>query len=532
MNTTVAHTQHLPLVDTAPERLDALPGHAAVRLNAVSLRYPGGVQALADVSLSIAPGEHVALIGPSGSGKSTLLRCLAGALAPDSGAIDIPGRAAVIYQDLRLVKQRTALQNVLDGALSRTPFWRTLCHAPDRDDLARAKCLLTRVGLEGRMEHRVSRLSGGEQQRVAIARALMQDPALLLADEPVAALDRANAHQILQLITELAHERGLTVVSVLHDPPLAQRYADRLVGLESGRLCPARLEPALPELHVLDCPEETPGTAAATLSEPAAERPAWFGPLRFFGAAAAAVLIYAWAVAGLDLQARQLQEAGPNMAAFLQGLLPASWSEVAALPWSSLMASLLETLQMSLLGTTAGVLLAIPLAAMAAENIGPVWMRVPMRFALNIVRTVPSLIWALLFVAAVGVGSFAGILALTCYSIGYLTKFFYEGFEAVDPGPPGALKELGASGSQRFLHAVWPAARPAFLSSSLFMLEYNVRAASVLGIVGAGGIGFYLMMFAEYRNFTAVLACLVLLLIVVQTMDTISKRLRAWLVSP
>jgi len=210
--------------------------------------------------------------------------------------------------------------------------------------------------------------------------------------------------------------------------------------------------------------------------------------------------------------------------------MPESFEEVQAVPWSNLVASLIETAQMSLIGTTAGVLLSLPLAALAAENTAPRWLRTPMRALLNVVRTVPSLVWGLLFVAAVGAGTLAGVLALTAYSIGYLTKFFYEALEGVDPGPPNALREMGASGLQRFVTAVWPAARPALLSSSLFMLEYNVRAASVLGIVGAGGIGFYLIMFANFRNFTGMLACLALLLAVVQVMDLVSRRLRGWLV--
>jgi len=511
------------------QQRDSVEGNGGVSLRDVSYTYPSGVKALRNISLSIRPGEHVAILGPSGSGKSSLLRCLSGVIVPDSGVVETPGAVAVIHQDLRLVKQRTALQNVLDGALARTSLLRSFTSGPTATEKARAIALLARVGLGERVYHRVSRLSGGEQQRVAIARALMQDPAMLLADEPVASLDRANAKQIMSLITDLAHEHQLTVVSVLHDPYLAQQYADRLIGLEAGVIGEARIESAGPNLQVVESHEALAETdAAAAPIEP--ERPAWFKPLSFAGAAFAVAVLYFWSVASLDISGRQMQDAGPNMLVFLQGLLPTSWASIAELPWGSLIASLVETLQMSLIGTTAGVLLAIPLSAMAAENIGPIWLRVPMRFCLNIVRTVPSLIWALLFVAAVGVGSFAGILALTFYSIGYLTKFFYEAFEAVDPGPPSALKEMGANGAQRFFNAVWPAARPAFLSSSLFMLEYNVRAASVLGVVGAGGIGFYLMMFAEYRNFTAVLACLILLLVVVQIMDTVSKRLRAWLV--
>jgi phosphonate transport system permease protein len=127
----------------------------------------------------------------------------------------------------------------------------------------------------------------------------------------------------------------------------------------------------------------------------------------------------------------------------------------------------------------------------------------------------------------VGLGPFAGVLALVAYSIGYLTKFFYEAFEAVDPGPPDALREIGASGLQRFLHAVWPAGKPAILSSCLFMFEYNVRAASVLGIVGAGGIGQELKTSVEWANWHVVGVILLMLGAVVLVLDAISGRIRA-----
>src|SRR5690606_34056642 len=154
---------------------------------------------------------------------------------PTAGSVRTIGRVATIHQDLRLVKQRTALQNVLHGAMGRLPLHRTMLRFP-REERQRAIQLLERVGLSHRINTRVSRLSGGEQQRVAIARALMQDPAILLADEPVASLDNANARAIMKLLNELQKERGITLITVLHDCALAETFADRIIGLEAGRL--------------------------------------------------------------------------------------------------------------------------------------------------------------------------------------------------------------------------------------------------------------------------------------------------------
>jgi phosphonate transport system permease protein len=151
----------------------------------------------------------------------------------------------------------------------------------------------------------------------------------------------------------------------------------------------------------------------------------------------------------------------------------------------------------------------------------------PVRAALNLWRSVPSIVWALLFVAAVGLGAMAGVLGLVAYSVGYLTKFFYEAFEGAETAAAGALAELGASGPKRFVHAVWPVALPALAGAILFMLEYNVRAASVLGIVGAGGIGHDLKLAVDWSNWHVVGAILALLALAVLAVDAFSAWARA-----
>ena len=527
------------------QRIAAMDNAApAVRLDGVSVTYPAGVTALRAVTMQVEPGRHMAILGASGSGKSTLLGLLTGRVQATEGHVDCEGRIATIHQDLRLVKQGSALENVLHGAMGRQPLWRTLVRFP-ATERRRAEELLQRVGLGHRVHSPVGRLSGGEQQRVAIARALMQDPAILLADEPVASLDAGNARAIMQLLSDLQRERGLTLISVLHDCELAETFADRIVGLQAGQIVhDARADEngsveemrGMPMLRgfrrfnacracetVLD---GAPGPAELTGASP---------PLRvlqFIGIAILLVALYAWSISGLDISERDTEGFFTQIIAFSARLAPQSWAQVESIDWLALGQSLLSTLQMVLLGTTLAVLISWPMAALAARNVGPLWLRGPMRFVLNVIRSVPSIIWALLFVSAVGLGVFAGVLALTAYSIGYLTKFFYEAFEQVDAGPPDALREIGASGPQRFLHAVWPASRAAVLSSSLFMLEYNVRAASVLGVVGAGGIGYDLKIHIEYGNYHVVGAILVLLVAIVLVMDGISRQLRARVMRP
>jgi len=533
--------------DTDPAAQDA----AAFHLRGLDMSYAGPVHALRQVDLVVRAGSHVAILGPSGSGKTTLLGCLSGRLRHSAGEIERHGRIATIYQDLRLVKQRSAFQNVLHGAMGRLPLWRMLLRFPAHER-RRAVQLLERVGLGHRIHTRVGRLSGGEQQRVAIARALMQEPANLLADEPVAALDGANASAIMHLLSELQRERGLTLVSVLHDRILAETHADRILSFDAGRIVhDERADDA--RGRSAEAPEAPTGLrgfrrfdachacqSIAAAAEPAAAdsarpRPR---PLRYALAAAIILGIYAWALGGLQIEVRgasgplsAIAIAAADVFAFAGKLIP-STAQLAAINWPALGESLLDTLRMALVGTTLAVFVAWPLAALAARNVGPRWIRPVCRFALNAIRSVPSIIWALLFVGAVGLGPFAGVLALVAYSLGYLTKFYYEAFEAVDAGTPDALREIGAGGLASFLHAIWPASRAAVLSSSLFMLEYNVRAASVLGIVGAGGIGHELKIHTEWGNWHVVGAILLVLGVVVLVLDAVSSRIRARIMRP
>lgn len=192
-----------------------------------------GRKVLAGVDLTVSRGEFVAVLGANGSGKSTVLRCAVGLQPPDSGSIEVDGGAAMVFQQIHLVRRRSAVDNVCAGALGRLPLHRSLVF--DRETRQEAMACLDRVGLAARAADRAGRLSGGQQQRVAIARALCQRATVILADEPVSALDPSAAEQVVALLASLASE-GLAVLAVLHQPDLARRFAHRIVGLSEGRV--------------------------------------------------------------------------------------------------------------------------------------------------------------------------------------------------------------------------------------------------------------------------------------------------------
>jgi phosphonate transport system ATP-binding protein len=223
----------------------------AVRLHQVTKDFDK-TRALDAVDLTVPAGQMLAILGASGSGKSTLLRTLNGLVAPTSGTVYVLGydvtsargqqmrklRCGVgfIFQQFGLVGRLTVMENVLSGALGRIRFPRAGVLAYPRQLRLDALSHLERVGLADRAFQRSDTLSGGQQQRVAIARTLMQNPTVLLADEPVASLDPESSASVMSLLLEICQEKGLTVITSLHQVELAKGWANRLVGMRAGRI--------------------------------------------------------------------------------------------------------------------------------------------------------------------------------------------------------------------------------------------------------------------------------------------------------
>ncbi len=210
--------------------------------------------ALTEASLVVDPGEALALVGPSGAGKTTLLRLLNASQAPTSGSVCVDyrrldalsphelravrARIGFVHQDLALVPNYRVLQNVIAGSLGRLGFAGAVRAMlfPKRAEVLRAATILERVGIGAKLYQRTDSLSGGERQRVALARALFQEPSALLLDEPVSSVDPARARDMVELVTAISRERGITLVVSIHDIGLARENFPRLVGLRSGRI--------------------------------------------------------------------------------------------------------------------------------------------------------------------------------------------------------------------------------------------------------------------------------------------------------
>ena len=223
---------------------------ALLEIRGLRKTYPTGERALDGVDVSVDAKQVVAILGLSGSGKSTLLRCINRLVEPDEGSVVLDGtdvtsldlramrrtrrRMGMIFQEFNLVERLTVLENVLCGRLGFTSTWRAVTRAFPRPDIEHALHLCHRVGLIDHVRKRADQLSGGQRQRVGIARALIQDPKILLVDEPTSSLDPKIGAEVMDLMTSIAKEENVPMLISVHDLGLAKRYSNQIVGLQGG----------------------------------------------------------------------------------------------------------------------------------------------------------------------------------------------------------------------------------------------------------------------------------------------------------
>ena len=237
------------------------------------------------------------------------------------------------------------------------------------------------------------------------------------------------------------------------------------------------------------------------------------------------ILVLAWAAWDTGADPMRLVRGLPWIADFLRRMLP---PDLAVLPAAIKGAAV--TVEIALLGTAAAAVLALPLGFLSARNVATPPIFYPARTVLNLFRSVDTLVYALIFVAAVGLGPFPGVLAVVAYTTTSLAKLYSEAIEGIEPGPVDAITATGATRLQILRFGVLPQVLPLFLSYVLYRLETNIRAATVLGFVGAGGIGFYLQTYLRMIDYPAASTALLVTIVMVMVVDAISSKVRARLV--
>ena len=239
----------------------------------------------------------------------------------------------------------------------------------------------------------------------------------------------------------------------------------------------------------------------------------------------AVLAVLLWSAVGTEISLGRMIEGLPYMWDFVRRMVPPDLSVL-----GNALRGAVQTIQIAVVGTAVAAVLALPVGFAAARNVAPRWLFYGARLVLNTFRAVDTLVYALFFVAAVGLGPFPGVLAVVVYTATVLGKLYSEAIEAIEPGPVEAVRATGASALQVLRWGVLPQILPQFLSFTLYRFETNIRAAAVLGFVGAGGIGFYIQTYLRLLNYPAAATVLLVLIVLVMIVDFASSRLRARLV--
>ena len=240
---------------------------------------------------------------------------------------------------------------------------------------------------------------------------------------------------------------------------------------------------------------------------------------------AVVVALFLWSAWETELSLSRMVEGLPYMADFLQRMFPPDLSVLGNAGRGAL-----QTLQIAVVGTAVAAVAALPLGFLAARNVAPAWLFYGVRSLLNALRAIDTLVYALFFVAAVGLGPFPGVLAVVAYTTMILAKLYSEAIEAIDPGPVEAATAAGATRLQVLRFGVVPQLLPLFISFTLYRFETNIRAAAILGFVGAGGIGFYIQTYLRMLNYPAASTVLLILIALVMAVDFTSSRIRQRLI--
>jgi len=234
---------------------------------------------------------------------------------------------------------------------------------------------------------------------------------------------------------------------------------------------------------------------------------------------------FVWSARATEVSATRMAEGLPFMLDFIRRMIPPDPSVI-----GNAVTGAIQTIEIALVGTGVAAVLALPMAFAAARNAAPPGLFYATRLVLNAFRAIDTLVYALFFVAAVGLGPFPGVLAVVAYTATVLAKLYSEAIEAIDPGPVEAVRAAGARPLQVLRWGVLPQLVPQFLSFTLYRFETNIRAAAILGFVGAGGIGFYIQSYLRMLNYPAASTVLLVLVVLVMLVDFASSRLRARLV--
>ena len=450
-----------------------------MELRNVTKYYHGTVPALANASFSVAEGEFVAVIGPSGAGKSTLLRCINRMIELTGGEISFEDviasklnkkdlrklrtKIGMIFQHYNLVDKLTVIENVLHGRLGYKSTLAGILGRYSREEKNQAFRIINLLGLDDQVYQRCDRLSGGQKQRVGIGRALIQNPKLILCDEPIASLDPNAAKIIMDHLQNISTQMGITIIVNLHQVNVALKYAERIIGVNKGKIVfdgsPAELtSERITDIYgseskdlIDDLGERFASSYFCKTQEPKFDIFCRNGMLTL-GAViitqydvvkgfTSIVKALNWGIANFYPDAKSLKE--------LPDILHKLWA----------------TVLMAIAATTIAAIFAGLLALLGSRTtrINPICSAI-VRGIASFLRNFPLVAWAMVLMLAFSQSQFTGYLALICGSLGFLTRAFVETIDEVGNNPVEALLATGASHFHIIFQAVLPSCLPMTIS--------------------------------------------------------------------
>ena len=505
--------------------------------------YDGKNFVLKDINVEIKQGEFVAVIGSSGAGKSTLMRCINRLIEPSSGKIMFDGvevtalgrkslkqlrsKIGMIFQHFNLINSSSVLSNVLHGTLGKMSFLKSLLGLYTKEQRLLAVRLLKTVGLESHKYKKAGSLSGGQMQRVGICRALMQNPQLLLADEPIASLDPVSAKSVMDHLKKITEERALTCLVNLHQVEFAKGYATRIIGLKDGQIVfdgnAEELDDKMIAYIYGDQNEEQPFDESDLNEEeyvPLSDEKPYKKILKFMVLLAIIMLSFNY----LDVSVVDILGSMPNLVSFFSNnFLPPNFNH-----FHLHLSVVLDTLFFAIVGTFISGILALFFGLLMSKEMNPVLpIRLVVTFVVSFFRNVPLLIWATLAVYIFGIGPLVGVLALVFATLGFLARSYAESMNEIAGSKLEALRAVGASYLQILFHGLLPEFMAAWINWTLFAFEINIRASGILGMVGAGGLGLLIQTRLDFRQFRSAFALIVILTVMVLLTEFLTKFLRS-----
>jgi len=504
--------------------------------------YDGKNFVLKDINMEVKQGEFIAIIGSSGAGKSTFIRCINRLTDPSSGKIifdsvdvvalrrgslkQLRSKIGMIFQHFNLIDSSTVLSNVLHGTLGQVSFLKSLLGLYTKKQRQLAISLLKAVGLESYKYQKAGSLSGGQMQRVGICRALMQNPQLLLADEPIASLDPVSAKLVMDHLQKITKERGLTCIVNLHQVEFAKRYATRILGLKDGEIVFDGNAAALTNemiAYIYGDQDEEQLADEAGPNEGEATPLSSVAPYKKILKLMASLTVILLAFRYLDVSVVDIFRRMPNLVYFFaNNFLPPNFNH-----FHLHLSIVLDTVFFAIVGTFISGIVALLFGLLMSKEMNPILpIRLAATFIVSFFRNVPLLIWATLAVYIFGIGPLVGVLALVLATLGFLARSYAESMNEIASTKLEALRAVGASYLQVLFHGLLPEFMAAWINWTLFAFEINIRASGILGMVGAGGLGLLIQTRLDFRQFRGAFALILTLTVIVLLAEFLTNFLR------